>query len=483
MRNTKYQEYSNTVFKNIVLSGFIFAYSLSSFSAPRCISLFDNISTKIVSSSKKIEPVLITGKNFDQLTKDLKSTLSGKLATVWRSEWKTKLTYIESNQYVLEMIKSFLSPGTQEIVLKGLDINNEGFTQEVHKRISQLQNQKLLNEQDDLLTRDLPTPLGAKDKTFTYYTKAIKPIEGSGKHQIRIRTYVRQINFENIPLNQIISGFDSYGHKISVSKVNEDAYQIQKNSDPVLTLTQKQLFQKYGKDMLLFAPHGKSFKLEVKTALKDLISDKRFPSLGGEHMVQKLDISLSPQQVNRLFSPLQIKDSTLKIKKYFIRLNSLISELIQVNPENKDRITAVFDVLKEAIVQNPDFLEIEGATIYHRTAFESKSGFQTTVDREQGVYAGQMYTGHNLLDPFKVIRENKLISVQEKDARHVELKVPVTSMDKVAGIEFYDRTSAPPSNDNDKDQYLIKAATVYSQFVKNNLHSGKFNYIMKNGNE
>ena len=456
--------------------------------APLCIDLFTTqgqIAKIAQAKSAESHKITIAEKQFDDSTQKLRSTLSGKLATVWRSEWKAKLSVLESNQYVKELVENQLTPASSQEVLKGLDLYQEGFTRDIHERLYELQSKGKSAEGDMLSVRDKPSPEGVKDVTFTYYTKAIQSGNDIGKHQIRIRTYIRNINFSEIKMNDLIEGYSLGGEKLSILKINENEFKVDitKPSNEVISksLSFAEIKSEFGENLSLLAPHGKSFKLEVKTALNDVILDHKFPNLGGNHMVQKLDASLNYSQVQKLFAPLESKTPGSKRVESYKRISDITMELIAKNPENKDRIKAVFEVMKIGVKNNENYLVIEGATLYHRTAFESKSGYQSTIDRGQGVYSGQMYET-NLKNPLQVIRNNDLLETSENDARHVEMKVPVTSISQVAGINFYDPSTAPIPQLSEKDQNIIDAVSIYSKFVKNNAHPGKFNYLKKNGN-
>ncbi|OFZ32460.1 MAG: hypothetical protein A3D17_12870 [Bdellovibrionales bacterium RIFCSPHIGHO2_02_FULL_40_15] len=85
---------------------------------PLCKSLF----------IQPIENIVVHDKIFSQKIKNLRNTLSGKLATVWRSEWKTKLSVAESNRYTFDLINHFLTVESRAFVLDGLDLGHEGFT-------------------------------------------------------------------------------------------------------------------------------------------------------------------------------------------------------------------------------------------------------------------------------------------------------------------------------------------------------------------
>lgn len=462
------------------------------YGAPQCVDLFSSkpqvtVGAKNTSAKKSVEThkITIDEKQFDDSTQKLRATLTGKLATVWRSEWKAKLSVLESNQYVKELVENQLSAESSKEVLQGLDLHKEGFTRDVHERLFDLQSQGRATEADMLSVRDKPSPDGVKDVTFTYYTKAIQSGNEIGKHQVRIRTYVRNINLLEIKPHDLIEGYSLGGDKLSVQKLDQEGFKIDitRSNGEVNSrvLSYVEAKNEFGEQISLLAPHGKSFKLEVKTALNDEILDQKFPNLGGNHMVQKLDASLNYAQVQKLFAPLKSKDNQLKKEESYKRMDLIAAELVAKNPENKERINAVFDVMKIGVKNNSEYLSIEGATLYHRTAFESKSGYQSTIDRGQGVFFGNMYDV-NLKNPINVIEKNNLLETSVSDARHVEMKVPVTSISQVAGIRFHDPKSAPEAKLSPADQSIIDAVSIYSKFVKSNAHPGKFNYIKKNGN-
>jgi hypothetical protein len=94
-----------------------------------------------------------------------------------------------------------------------------------------------------------------------------------------------------------------------------------------------------------------------------------------------------------------------------------------------------------------------------------------------------MYALQGLQSPIDILNNNHLLSTQEKDARHVELKVPVTSMNETAGIEYHDPSSAPAAQTSELQPQLDAAVKVFYKYVKNADHSGKFNYIQKNSDD
>ncbi len=441
-----------------------------------CEDIFKNL------APRSVEKVDVPEAHFSHMTRTLRATLSGKLATVFRAEWKTKLKMHESNSYVLELVKTFLTPQTQSQVLEGLNVQSEGFTRSVQERLSKLQAANKLQLHDELFVRDPAPPVGATDTTFTYYTNPILDAQGNGKHQPRIRGYLRKIDFKSIELNQDVQGFNEIGAAITITRVSNNMYKVmtQKSGSPetLQHLSFEELQKSFGSPAYLFAPHGKSFKLEIKTALEDVISGEKYINLAGEHMVQKLDIGLSLKQVIELFAPLSGITEAQKKSESLQRIEILKSNIITKQPESKARAEAVLEVMAAGVNENPDFLTIEGATIYHRSAFESKSGFQTTIDREQGVYDGNMYTNNALKNPIQAVKLNTPIRTGFEDARHVEFKLPVYAVAAIAGLKYRDPSLAPPPSQNPLDkQTLERALQIYYPFVISPDHSGKFNYI------
>ena len=128
--------------------------------------------SQALSSVNLSEKVSIPTSLFDRLTQNLRSTLGGKLATVWRSEWKSKLSARESGRYVDELLKRFLTAETYAAVVDGLHIDQPQFVQSVHRRLYELKkNNRLHPEHDQIMVRDAPPASGTKDSTFTYYTR------------------------------------------------------------------------------------------------------------------------------------------------------------------------------------------------------------------------------------------------------------------------------------------------------------------------
>ena len=443
------------------------------------------------SSIAEIPRAKISEKTYRESTLRLRATLSGKLATVWRSEWKAKLEVKNSNQYVLNLVQTFLAPSSQAFVLRGLNPAKEEFVRAIHERMYQLQQENRMAADDELLVRDPPAPTGALDRTFTYYTKPIVSAASQGKHQIRIRTYLREVLPEKLPVAQEITGYDMKGRKVVISKSAEDTFVVlttlQDNiadvaAAPVaMIMSGDELRKKYGTPIYLFAPHGKNFKLEVKTALTDEISPTDYPLLGGPHMVQKLDMNLSMKEVAQLFAALPATlDVESQVAISLARIETIAQAAASQPPEIKARNLAVLSVLADGVRANADFLKIEGATLYHRTAFESKSGFQTTIDRDQGVFAANMYSLRGLKSPAQTMTQNTSLHTGVADARHVELKLPVTMVAPMLGIQFKIPPPTLPVTMLDAQSKIHQAIDVFYPFVQSAKHSGKFGYLLQN---
>ncbi|MCM2352516.1 MAG: hypothetical protein NDI63_02790 [Pseudobdellovibrio sp.] len=454
-------------------------YSSHSLAANACVDLF---SGKQAPQARTVDKIQVKDR-FVTLLNNLRATLSGKLATVWRSEWKTKLSVLRSNEYVYNLVKLNLSPETLSAVLKDLDPKSEGFTRQVHQRMYELQVKGLTNANDKLTVRDAPPPEGATDSTFTYYTKPLIDATGAAKHQPRIRTYLREVNFEKMTVDVPVAGSLANGSKITITKKHDGVFDLNVNGESkVLTLAQMQ--SRFGTTFKMFAPHGKSYKLEIKSALDDMIQSPKYKNLNGNHNVQKLDVSLSQAQVDMLFAPLKAKNAEGQKAESLARLEKITQEISAKDPSLAARAKAIFAVLAEGVNGNPLFLQIEGATAYHRSAFESTSGFQTTVDRNQGVYLGNMYSARGLKDPTVVLKNNNRLATGENDARHVELKLPINLVVDVMGVKFSDPKSATLVQHQPFDQGILHSVVgLYNGFVTNINHPGKFNYLRASATE
>jgi hypothetical protein len=446
-------------------------FGTQSFAQNACVDLFNESSLRVV------DKVVVKDQKYNSLLNNLRSTLTGKLATVWRSEWKTKLSIYRSNQYVFNLLNQNLSAQTLQAVLKDINPKSEGFVRQVHQRMYDLQKKGLTTPEDKLSVRDAPPPTGATDSTFTYYTKPIVDAKGKAKHQPRIRTYLREVEFQKMSIDEAVTGSMADSSIVIFTRRGEDRFELNVNGESQF-FNQAQLSSRFGKSFKMFAPHGKSYKLEIKSALEDMIVSTQYQNLNGNHTVQKLDVTLTQAQVDFLFAPLNGKFRKAQIEESQNRIETIIQQLITKDSNNEPRIRAIFDVMLEGVSGNSKFLEIEGATAYHRSAFESTTGFQTTVDRNQGVYLGDMYSPTGLKNPVTVLKSNFRLATGEEDARHVELKMPINILVDALGVNFADPASRQLVQHSPFDFAVIdNVAKLYNRFVTDVNHPGKFNYL------
>ena len=125
----------------------------------------------------------------------------------------------------------------------------------------------------------MPGPEGASDRTFTYYTKSLLGRDG-GKHQVRLRTYVRSLSVHFIKPGQIIKGFfEQNAFTIERSK-HRDSYlfEIEGNQYNL----SKQSYLKLG-ETLYFTRPWKKLKLEIKTRLPELMESSSYKKLEGDN--------------------------------------------------------------------------------------------------------------------------------------------------------------------------------------------------------
>jgi hypothetical protein len=458
-----------------VLSGAIHPSQAKTESAIKCERLEFNLGDMGPSVS-------IEHNQFMALTKALRATLAGNLATVFRSEWKTKLTVQESNTLVYEIAKSYLDPENFAKVMDGLNVQQDSFVRKVHKRLFELR-----DVSSKIFTvRDSPPPKGVTDTTFTYYTRSIKNADGNGegKHQVRVRSYMRVVKTKDLgtlPIGQKIDGFSADGLPFLLIKEGDDLFTLGHPEGLRETLTLAEIKKRFHKSIIFYAPHGKKFKLEIKTALLDDISDAAYPTLGGPHMVQKLDLSLTPKQVSELFAPIESSNDVEKQKISNQRIDQLADFLKKSQPDQTSRIEAVLNVLRVGVNKDPNYLNIEGATLYHRSAFESSLGFQLTVDRSQSVLVGpQMYSDKQLRTPMDLMVSGQVRMASANAARHVELKFPVHAVKSLLGIHLSDPASEAQIPQTEVSPELLKVLQIYAPSAVPQ-HPGKFHFLQSNG--
>lgn len=419
----------------------------------------------------KSEEKFLSTERFDKLTEDLRSTIAGNFVTVLRSEWKTKLSLEESNYYLQQLLERFLSAKTKEIVLKDLSLTDEDFAKKVSQRFFALQKNDQLVAEDRVTIRDEGPQQGVVDSTFTYYTKPLSDENGIAKHQIRLRSYLRRIDLNKLKEGETATAYTKLAEEIKITKIKGDKFLVLTTFEGIstrATLLASELHELFGNPMILFSIPGAKFKFEIKTVLKDVISGEKYPKLAGNHMVQKLDVNgVSFTQIEELFA---LEDTS--------RIDRLEQELFEANPENKERIQAVLAVVRQGVANyGKDFLVLEGATHYERSAFGGGCGFQTTIDREQEVYL--YHPQGSLKDPRETIRTSACYVPKNKSERHVELKFPSEAVAKNVGVSFY-QTSAQETSEGG-DHEFQDAAAIYHRYPKDSSNQGKFKYLIDHG--
>lgn len=468
--------------------------------------------------SEELAPrIEISTEQFDEITNRLRDTLSGNLATVLRSEWKAKGTTAEANRYVSDLTDSFLSQETREIVTQGLNVENEEYTRTIARRLFDLGEQKKLKKEDLLVVRDPAPPTAARDFTFTYYTRAVSD-SAEGKHQMRVRNYLRTVDFRKLEIDFPVNTFNGTGESLSIRRLAENKVEFVLGQGPKAVrnvMGLDEAIRKHGPTFTAFAaPHGGKFKLEVKSRLKDEISAEKFPLLGGRNIVQKPDVSLSAQQVSALFAVLP-EDASVARLVATSRVKALEDELIAtieakankvlsspttgeaeklVARKERDhsvsRAKAVMHMLKVAVGEDPNFLKIEGATLYSRTAFEisvpdtiagASVKLQTTIDRDLGVF-GQVYADDGaFLSPIDTFQKSEILKpASAAEQRHWELKVPRPLVAKEIGLKPTESMPFAPDievDDVPSSAELKKSLELFSFCQVTN--RGKFMHICK----
>lgn len=395
-----------------------------------------NYAQLLPASAEAVPAITLPTPQFDSITKELSATLSGNLATVLRSEWKAKGPLTQSNAYVQDLL-GFLTPGTRAEITAGLDPQREGYVRELSARLYKLRGR----EGDRLFVRDPPPPPGASDSTFTFYSRAVRDPAG-GKHQLRIRNYLRRVDFDAIQAGVPVEGFSADGASLfSIAKQPDGSLLVKTTKGGVDTIEQMPVAQarrQLGDPLVLFAaPHGKRFKLEIKTRLKEHVGDGAFPNLAGQNFVQKLDVNLSLRQLQTLFgaSPLSATERLALIEK----------DLLSAPNVDIARTKAVLRLIDSAAAADPAFLRLEGATQYSRSAFEievpdqlagAKVRVQTTVDRELGAFRKVYGENGELLSPTEVSADDTrlLRPADRAEERHWELKVPKPLVERAAPV-------------------------------------------------
>lgn len=406
---------------------------------------------------------IITTERFKELYNALNDTLSGNLATVFRSEWKAKENFDTGSRYLIDIINNFEG---RELLNDVSDLNSQQILERV---VDKLRIQKKVGK---ISMRDPPPPKGCEDKTFTYYTKALT--DGTGaKHQIRLRTYLRTLYPEKMEIDSPVFGY--LGDKfISVKKLSDNKFELIKAQDyspengfigdstnEVLTLSE--LKEAINKNLVIYAyPHAKRFKLEVKTRPHDEVSNKEFEKLIGKNYVQKLSVDVDRSDISFLFS--RLSDSTHKQK-----MESLKDLILKNKKNSKERTDAIFDVINQGLALDDRFMISMGATEYKRYAFEvevpdmiesSKVRIQTTFDYDMGVRKTYNSQGH-FLDPIASQDNISTTPFNENEQLHIELKVPKMLVER--------------SGTNEASNELLTLMDIFNHY--NVTNKGKFKHI------
>ena len=380
--------------------------------------------------------ISISENQFLKYYNNLNRTLSGNLATVFRSEWKAKEDAAGAASYLDELIDYF-SPEVKA-QLKKKPTDGEDFFQDVVSAIKDRPDRSVG-------MRDPPPPKGSFDRTFTYYTKSIGDKSG-GKHQVRLRRYLRTIDLDKIEKDTPVRGIlDGQVHEIQ--KIGKDKYKLKVGKKIDLTnnqmletsedlvLTKQELESRYGSPAILYSyPHAKKYKLEVKSRPHDSIGLDGHEKLQGQNYVQKLSVNLSDEQAQMLFGTANRSENLLdQIRQ--------LEESVLTDPKNeKERTQAVFDVLRLGAEKDSNFLKTRGSTEYKRYAFEvllpdkidgKPVKIQTTFDTNMGT-RNNYDTNGDFLSPIESIRLNSLLSPKSaEEVFHIELKIPKALIERV----------------------------------------------------
>lgn len=414
--------------------------------------------------------VLMSTSEYQHYYQEINKTLSGNLSTVHRMENKWKTDFESGEEYLQKIIRQ-----TSDSSFSKSTDNSLSSLEELVDRIRN-------NEFDGIAMRDPPPPKGASDKTFTYYTKPILG-ENGGKHQFRIRTYVREIDLSKIE-SEVVKGIMPNGEIAQIVKVG-DRYSLsflkKEAGSEVVTrqlfdLDEQAIIKELGgldPPKLYAYPHGKGFKLEVKSRLPDEITSGTFENLNGKTFVQKLDLPMTMDDINFLFS--KQGDFLVKLQQLKERI---LPNAIKKYPEvGAARVDAFFDLMKKAYQTEKNFSTLAGATEYQRFAFEVKVpdqvegkavAVQTTLDYNSA--SRYVYdTQDKLYNPLEASSyQVRMQSQVDNESLHIEFKAPKKLIDRAV--------SDNPQEISSEFNSLLR---LWNNSKPNNNNFGKFNYIMK----
>jgi hypothetical protein len=312
-----------------------------------------------------------------------------------------------------------------------------------------------------LKLRDPPPPAGAKDSTFTYYTKTLVDPKG-GKHQFRVRTYVRSIDPLEMKPGVIVEAYNNQG-KFLFEKLPDGHFKATLNDKEFgIYKNAKDFKAAFNDNLQFYAPHGKKFKLEVKSRSSDAVDIDDYEELSGQVFVQKFSIDLSEKEVFAIFN------STQPLEE--------IKAVAKANPKNSpERVDAIFDLFSDAQKLDPDFRTLSGSTEYKRYAFSvsvpdqvggSTVPLQTTMDYDMGIRSVYSSDG-SLLTPMETMKGTSNLKTPADanlETFHIELKSPK---------DLVERSATNP------EEVSVETLQAMENFVRGNTitNRGKFHHI------
>jgi hypothetical protein len=412
--------------------------------------------------------VAVSSQDFLRYYDDLNDTLSGNLATVFRSEWKAKEDYQQGATYLSDILIKF---DAESLVKKNAKFSGKQFISRVVDHMREIE------KIGKVSMRDPPPPIGSFDRTFTYYTKALT--DGTGaKHQIRLRSYLRELVPNEMLTNIPVKGFYN-GRYIEIISTGHGQFKLitapgfsSEKKEYIGDVTEKvlsldQLKKEINNELTFYAyPHAKGFKLEIKTRPHDEVNHQDYEKLLGKNYVQKLSIDIDSADISLLFKDKHIKNAEDMQTKLV-----LLKEKASKNSKNStDRINAIFNLLFDANELDSDFFVARGATEYRRYALElevpdlidgEKVRIQTTFDYDMSVRHNYDTNG-NFLDPFQSLANPVQKPFNKDEDLHIELKVPKALVERAV-------------NEKVSDSFLELMKIFNSHQVTN---KGKFKHIM-----
>ncbi len=403
----------------------------------RCLdNLLGNIPLASRSSQKgRLKKIEVVSEQYDEIYSEVGKTLSGNLATVLRTEWKSKNSYDEGNLLLIEILRQF---GDQNLFpqLKIFPENGKLLFHEIVKMLRQK------GKSGHVIIRDPAPPAGVTDRTYTYYTPYVSDETGA-KHQLRLRSYTRTLLPLQMKINEPVRGI-VHGKIIEVTKLSNQKFsmryfdldtEVEIGSRFVVTLDELRVL--INPDLIVYAyPHSKNYKMELKSRPRELIPENyqnQFPKLGGQNFVQKLGLDVDLESFPMIFPGRDVRVSQrLKMLKELF-------EQMKLNPKNPPRrIQSLHKFIELALFYNKEFLIPLGATEYERFALEIEVPDQ--IDGKnvlvQITFDFNMSTKKVVDSEGKVVKPltanplGRLTPKDDEEELHIELKVPKVLLEK-----------------------------------------------------